>query len=111
MGPSDENRRRFPRVKAPVFFQLTRRRVANRPVVDISEGGVRVYSDDPFTEGDRLTVDLFLPDGAMVEVLTRVAWLAELPPGSPARYDVGLALIDPDPRVVARIERILEPVE
>lgn len=89
-----ENRRRFPRVQAPIYFQTPRIRDEQRPVLDVSLGGLRVFSDDPFEVGERIQLELLLPpNGREVSALTRVAWVKRLPEGSPAVYDIGFELL------------------
>lgn len=105
---SSEDRRRFPRVKAPIYFRSPRLRAIKREVLDISLGGMRVYSDEPFHVDDQLTVELFLPDGASVSCLARVAWQRPLPEGSPAVYDVGLELLEAPSEGLERLGQVLE---
>ena len=107
-----ENRRRFPRVKAPIFFQTPRIRDEQRPVLDVSLGGLRVYSDDPFEVGERIQLELLLPpDGVEVSALTRVAWVRRLPEGSPAIYDVGFELLIVDGDGLKHLGRALEAAD
>ena len=89
-----ENRRRYPRVKTPMFCRTARFRRTRRPVVDVGLGGVRVYSDEKFRQGERLDLELCLPEGEPLMCLMRVAWLRELGPTGPAVYDVGLELLE-----------------
>ena len=78
-------------------------------MVDIGLGGVRVFSDEPFRVGERLEVELFLPDGESVECLAEVMWLRTPPAGTPAQYDVGLMFLDlPDPTRVRLSEVVVE---
>ena len=73
--------------------------------MDLGLGGMRVYSDDPLKIGARFEVELFLPDSSSVTCLTEVMWIRELPPGSPAVYDVGL---DVPPDALDQIGALLE---
>ncbi len=95
-GPKKDksNRRRFPRLKAPVFCRSARFRTARRPVVDIGLGGLRVFSDETFEPGERLDVELFLPNAVTLRALMKVAWVAAQPSGAPASFDVGMELLD-----------------
>ncbi len=104
-----QNRRRFPRVKAPIYFQTPRIRDEQRPVLDVSLGGLRVFSDDPFEIGERIQLELLLPpDGTEVSALTRVAWVKKLPRGSAALYDVGFELLIIDGDGMKHLGRALE---
>jgi hypothetical protein len=92
--PTDDgdDRRRFPRVKAPIYCRPAHRRLPKRQVVDVGLGGMRVYSDEPFEKGAKFEVELFLPDGESVTCLTEVVWIRGLPAG-PAKYDIGLTFL------------------
>lgn len=94
--PEDDERRQYPRVAAPMYCRPARRRLMRRrQVVDLGLGGMRVYSDDPFAQGDKLEIDLLTADGdEFVTCLTEVVWIRELPADAPARYDVGLRFLD-----------------
>lgn len=88
------DRRKFPRVKAPVYCRPARRRLPRRQVIDMGLGGMRVYSDEAFKVGARFEVDLFLPDASTIATLTEVVWIRELEADAPAKYDVGLQFLD-----------------
>jgi hypothetical protein len=75
-------------------------------VLDVSRCGARIYSDEKHAEGSRLEVELFLPDGSSLECNARVVWTAELAEGA-ARYEVGLAFMDPPASVWTRVEPLL----
>ncbi len=103
------DRRQFPRVNAPVFcrpvgVQLFGRRRA----VDVSLGGVRIYADDPPKTGDRLELELFLPDESEVMCTIEVVWVEDLPEGSPARYDVGAKFVSISPADRERLQAVLK---
>jgi hypothetical protein len=61
--------------------------------VDVGLGGMRVYSDEPFSVGAKFEVELFLPDGSSVTCLTEVVWIRGLTAEAPAKYDIGLAFL------------------
>lgn len=86
-------RRRFPRVKAPIYCRPAHRRLPRREVVDVGLGGMRVYSDDPFQVGSRFEVEMFLPNGKSVTCLTEVVWIRKLENADPAPFDVGLSFL------------------
>jgi c-di-GMP-binding flagellar brake protein YcgR len=89
-----EERRKFPRIKAPVYCRPARRRLPRRQVIDLGLGGMRVYSDDAFKVGARFDVELFLPDSSSITCLTEVVWIRRLEGGAPASFDVGLQFLD-----------------
>ena len=102
------DRRRFPRVAMPVFFRVPRFRNIRAPVVDVSEGGLRVFSDEPLEVGSMLELELFLPEGEELTGIVRVAWIAEMPEGSAAKYDIGFELFDMSPSARAQLSDLLE---
>lgn len=110
-----DNRREFKRVHAPVYcrpmgiaFKLLQPK--QRPL-DISLGGMRIYSDEAIKQGTKLELELFLPDTTSVTCKVEVVWVEELPPGSPAKHDVGLKFIDIKSEDKARLASILDETE
>lgn len=103
------NRRRYPRVKAPVYFKSTRLFARKTPVVDIGMGGMRVFSDDPFKIGQDVDIELYLPTGDTLACSVRVVWLGLLDEGAPAKYDVGLQLLAVKDNRVHLLAQVLEP--
>ena len=87
---SDFDKRRFPRVKAPVLYRPIKLLGPRRRILDISPGGVRIYSDEQLREEDQLELELFLPNGQTIVATARVVWIKRLPPDEDARFDVGL---------------------
>ena len=104
-----DERRQYPRVAAPMYCRPARRRLLHRrKVIDVSLGGMRVYSDDPFTPGDKLEIDLLSVDGDdFVTCVTEVAWIREIEGGQPAQYDVGLRFLEIPPPARAMIENLV----
>ncbi|WP_223756252.1 PilZ domain-containing protein [Myxococcus sp. RHSTA-1-4] len=108
--PSD--RRRFPRLAAPLYARPARlRRVDKQQVLDASLGGVRIYSDDVYAENSPLELDLFLKDGTCLQCHARVAWTKKLPDKAVARYEVGLAFTDVSDAVLEQLKTVLIPDE
>lgn len=107
---SRANRRRFPRLSAPVFYRpagpslLHHRRAA----VDVSLGGMRVYTDDHLTVGKRLEIELFLDGDAATRCWARIAWVEALPPDAGAAYDIGLEFTDMQDSVAGLLNTALE---
>lgn len=105
--PAD--RRKYLRLKAPVFCRPTGRPFfARRQANDISLGGVRVYADEAPTPGDRLELELFLPDESALECTVEVVWVEPLPEGSPARFDVGARFVKLDEPDRSRLAAVLQ---
>ena len=107
-----DDRREFARVRAPIYCRPAKRRLGRRkPVVDMSAGGLRVYSDEAFKKGARMEIDLFPPDGVgdYVTCLTEVVWIREIPGGDPANFDIGLQYLDVPPEARALLAKIVEP--
>ena len=104
-----EDRRKFQRVNAPVFCRPVGQPLfGRRKAVDVSLGGLRVYADDPPMAGDRLELELFLPDQTEVVCTVEVVWVEELPEGSPARYDVGVKYVSISPGDRERLSSVLQ---
>ena len=106
-------RRKFARVKAPIYCRPARRRLGRRKVVDMSIGGLRVYSDEAFKTGARMEIDLFPPDGdgTFITCLTEVVWIREVPGGDPANYDLGLQFLDIPAEAKVLLAKIVEPAD
>lgn len=112
--PDSAERRKFARVKAPIYCRPAKRRLGRRKkVVDMSMGGLRVYSDEAFKTGARMEIDLFPPDGEgdFVTCLTEVVWIKEIPGGNPANYDIGLQYLDVPPEARALLAKIVDEGE
>jgi len=103
-------RRRYARVHAPILVRPigpASLQHLPRQVGDIGLGGLRAYSDEVQTPGTRVELELFLPAGEPAVVLAEVAWVQALPPGGPARFDVGLRFLLVSSADVQRIESAL----
>src|SRR5437764_2685953 len=104
-----DDRRKFHRVNAPVFCRPVGQPLfSRRKAVDVSLGGLRVYADDPPMSGDRLELELFLPDQSEVMCTVEVVWVEALPEGSPARYDVGVKFVTISPGDRERLSTVLQ---
>jgi hypothetical protein len=82
-----------------------------REPVDISLGGVRIYSDEALRVGELFKLEFFLPDVPPVTYTAEVVWTESLPDGSPARYDVGLKFIQLEPDALRLLLQVLGPLE
>ena len=103
------DRRRYPRVQADVLCRPSGSSLLHhkRNTQDISLGGARVFSDEEFTVGSRLDLDVLLPDGSVVRCWAEVVWLVALGPVAEARFDVGLKFTDMAPDDVQRLSSVL----
>ena len=70
-------------------------------------GGMRLYADEAPELGDRLELELFLPDDRAAICQVEVVWVDELPAGSPARYDIGVKFIAVSEEVRILLAQIL----
>ncbi len=105
---SSKEKRRFPRVMAPVFFREPRVFTKKQRVSNLSLGGVRIYSDQRLYVGERLDLEFFLPDGATVKAKTKVVWIKEMPPESDAGYDVGMAFVGLSEGAAEKLKAVLK---
>lgn len=101
------DRRKYRRVNAPIFIQPVGP-LSRHTLRDVSLGGLRAYSDESHEVGERLQIELMLPDKSSLAVLVEVAWVNALPPESPALYDVGLRYIDIEPEELERLSVVLK---
>jgi hypothetical protein len=99
------DRRRYRRVKAPILARPAGllSRVIPRRVNDISLGGLRTYSDDPLTVGQRQEIELLFNDGGSATLLVEVAWVEALAADAPARLEAGLRIVHAREEDLARI--------
>ena len=108
------DRRRFPRVKAPVYYRPTGVFGTSNQASNISLAGVRIYSNKPFKKSQPLEIELLLPNGNSLKAIVRIVWISALPPGSEALYDVGLEFINIADDVIPKLQSVLEessPIE
>lgn len=94
MSEEHSNRRHYPRYNAPICYRSASLFSARTPLVNISLGGIRIYSDDEFKVGKRLEIELILPDDAVLTCTAKVVWQRPLDEGAGARYDTGLQFLD-----------------
>jgi len=111
MGKSDTSnieRRKYPRVMAPVFYKAPKHLSPKLPVSDLSLGGVRIYSDERLDVGGRLELDFFLPDGSTVKAVAKVAWIKEMPEVAEAIYDVGMEFVELSKAAMEKLKTVLK---
>ena len=90
---SKENRRQYPRFSSSICYRAASLFSARKPLVNISLGGIRIYSDDKFKLGKRLEIELLLLDDNVVKCTAKVVWQRPLPDGAKAKYDTGLQFL------------------
>ncbi len=105
---SDFKKRRFPRLKTPVFYRPSNVFGTSCQASDLSLGGIRVYSNKPLKEKQLLDIELSLPSGKSIQAVTRVVWIKGLPPGSRALYDVGLEFVNLSADALDQLRSILD---
>jgi len=69
---------------------------------------VRIYSDEPLKEGKGVQIELDLPSGKSAKATARVVWIEVLPPGSEARFDVGLEFLVISNEAIDELQSISE---
>jgi hypothetical protein len=109
--PSD--RRKYRRIRVPLYCRPAGMQflARQREPVDLSLGGVRIYSDEALRVGELLKLEFFLPDVEPVTYTGEVVWIEELDGGVPARFDVGLKFIQLEPDALKLLLRVLGPPE
>jgi c-di-GMP-binding flagellar brake protein YcgR len=65
-----------------------------RSSVNVSLGGMRVYSDEKLTVGEALELDLLLDEETTARCWARIAWVEKLAHSRGAAYDIGLEFTD-----------------
>ncbi len=101
-------RRQYPRIRAPILWRPVGPLTSITPLIDISLGGLRVFSDESHKPGAPMEIEVFLHDGRTVTGLVEVAWCRELPEGSQAAFDIGLRFVDLSPEGLAQLSTVLE---
>ena len=99
----------YRRVLAPIYHRPTSwfsrmlpHEAARSPI------GVRSYSDERLRPGRLLEMDVLLHDGSTVTALVEVEWCDPLPSDGPARYDVGMRIVQIETLAVPLLEGVLE---
>jgi hypothetical protein len=108
--PPNDERRTYNRVRAHVAVRPVSvlAHAVPRRVNDVSLGGLRCYSDEVRRPGERLELELFFTDGRTAVILAEVVWTEALPPGSPARFDIGMRYLDCSPDSLALVQQALK---
>jgi hypothetical protein len=104
-------RRKFRRIQAPVYCRPAGVSILARhhEAVDVSLGGVRVYSDESYKLGSLVKMEFFVQDGPPHTYTAEVVWIESLPKQDPAKYDVGLKFVDLRPDALQFLMTLLGP--
>ena len=113
VSPSDQDRRKYRRIQAALYCRPAGMEfiARQREPVDVSLGGVRIYSDDELRIGQLLKMEFFLADIPPVTYTAEVVWIERLPGDAPARFDVGLKFIQLEPDALQLLSKVLGPPE
>jgi hypothetical protein len=82
-----------------------------REPIDVSLGGLRIFSDEDRRVGELLKIEFFLPDVPPVTYTAEVVWVGSLPKDAPARFDVGLKFIQLEPDGLKLLLQVVGPPE
>jgi Tfp pilus assembly protein PilZ len=85
--------------------------VHHREAIDVSLGGIRIYSDEPHGVGELVKMEFFVKDAPAVTYTAEVVWIEPLPTDAPAKFDVGLKFINLEPDALALLMTVLGPPE
>jgi PilZ domain-containing protein len=110
---SPADRRKFRRIRAPLYCRPAGMQflARQREPIDISLGGLRIFSDEERHVGELLKMEFFLPDAPPVTYTAEVVWIDRLPPDGPARFDLGLKFIQLEPDALKVLMQVLGPPE
>lgn len=101
-------RRRVPRVKAPVYCRSESVCDNHRRVINVSSAGLRMYADRAADVGQEIELDMILGDEDAISTKARVVWSRPLPELAPFACDLGIELTEMDERDVEKLELFLE---
>ena len=107
----EQNRRKYPRFNTPICYRSASLFSARKPLINISLGGIRIYSNDKFKLGKRLEIELLLPNDTVLRCITKVVGQNPLPEGSAGKYETGLQFLDVPANGLQYISKILEQNE
>jgi hypothetical protein len=110
---SPKDRRQYRRIHAQVYVRPAGMEflARQREPVDLSLGGVRIFSDEKLKIGELLKMEFFLPGVAPVTYTAEVVWIDELAADAPAKFDVGLKFIQLEPEGARLLFQVLGPPE
>jgi len=82
-----------------------------RQPIDLSLGGVRIFSDDHLKVGELLKLEFFVEEASPVTYTAQVVWVERLAEGAPALFDVGLKFLHLEPAALKMLVGVLGPLE
>jgi hypothetical protein len=86
-----------------------------RQPIDVSLGGVRIYSDEELRIGELLKMEFFSADAPPVTYTAEVVWIEPLRAAGgaapPARFDVGLKFLYLEPSALKALLGVLGPLQ
>ncbi|MDQ1273914.1 MAG: hypothetical protein QG591_2544 [Planctomycetota bacterium] len=103
----NQNKRQYLRVNLPIYCRPAHLTSSRSPLVNVGLGGIRVYSDKSFKIGERLEIELFLPDSTSLTCNVKVVWLNSMD-GPTAKYDVGLQFLEVESNDLSRLATLLK---
>ena len=111
MSNNFENRRAYPRHDLLVTVRHSGEESDDEwmSTRDVSAGGMRLLSDRALEKFDHLKLEILLPDGSWLAVVTKVAWSVKLDVNAPAEYEVGLRFTGLTPEDMERMKPLLPP--
>src|ERR1700674_4806617 len=104
------DRRRYPRLQAPVFCRpagvgLFHEKLNTR---NLSLGGARIFSDEEFKPGHRLELDVVFPIGEFLRFWAEAMRVSSCGRGDEARYYAGLRFTDLAEPDIKRLAAVLD---
>ena len=77
-------------------------------VQDLAQQGLGMTCNRKLDQGTEVEVQLNVPGHATMNLKGKVAWRRDLPVISKNRYQIGVALADPDPQYVTYVEALIK---
>jgi hypothetical protein len=91
------DRRKYRRIRAPLVCRPAGALLPSvLQTVDVSLGGVRIYSDASMRVGTYVELDFLVPETPPVTCTAEVMWAEELTAGASARFEMGLRFLPLD---------------
>lgn len=105
------DRRRHQRIRAPFYCRPAGQELLAKRMepIDISLGGLRIYSDEAYRVGSLLRLDISFSRTPPATFTAEVLRIAALRRGAHDRFDVGLAFTHATPEALKLLETVLDP--
>jgi c-di-GMP-binding flagellar brake protein YcgR len=102
------DRRKYRRIRAPLLCRPTGAPSPSKlQTVDVSLGGLRIYSDASMRVGSYVELDFVVPDMPPVTCTAEVMWVEELTAGASARFEMGLRFLPLDHEALKLLLHVL----